>query len=145
MAPTPNPYPAPEPLNPIGPIQDHWDTINPWLGRYNKVLGGLGTVFSFASAIALIASHKFQPPKWPFTSERWNPKPNVDGAEKEEEVTEEQIIEDELAEVAAGAAVVGKRGVAEADLDWIDLDFLSQVDLSLEKRNLNKLSYDLNV
>ena len=113
------PVAEPEPVNLLHPVQDNWDKINPALNTYNKVLGGLGTVFSFAAAIALIVNHDFRFPKWPFTAERWNPKPDVDkdAAEKADEVTEEQIIEDELAEVAAGLA---KRALQERPLRWVD-------------------------
>lgn len=68
-----------------------------------NVLDGLGTIFGFVSAIALIVSHDFRFPKWPFTADRWSPKPSEvkekeDKDAKEKEITEEQLIEDELAE-----------------------------------------------
>ena len=133
MAPVPDPSPNPKPINVLEPVQHNWDKIDPWLGRYNQVLGGLGTVFGFASAIALIASHGFKPPKWPFTSERWNPKPNVekDEEEKAEEVTEEDLVEDELADVAA--AGLAKRELHQRELNF-EHDFVSDDYFYLEKR-----------
>jgi hypothetical protein len=118
--PDPSPEPKPEPVNLLHPVQHNWDKISPALRTYNEVIGGAGTIFAFASAIALIVSHKFRPPKWPFTPDRWNPKPDIakDEDEKEEEVTEEQIVEDELAEVAA--AGIAKRSPRARELKWID-------------------------
>jgi len=67
-----------------------------------NILRGLSTIFSFVSAIALIASHGFRLPKWPFTQERWNPKPTElkkeEKAAEEEAGTEEQPVQDESAE-----------------------------------------------
>jgi len=68
-----------------------------------NILRGLSTIFSFVSAIALIASHGFRLPKWPFTQERWNPKPTelkakAEKAAEEDGGTEEQPVQDELAE-----------------------------------------------
>src|SRR5579862_1094678 len=126
------PVPKPEPVNLLHPIQHNWDKISPTLSTYNQVLGGLGTIFSFASAIALIVSHDFRFPKWPFTQDRWYPKPDVDKteAESKDEVTEEQIIEDELAEVAAGLA---KRSVHARELKWVDRELVSD---DLQRRKL---------
>jgi hypothetical protein len=107
--------PIPKDLNPLSPIQRNWGEIKPVLDTYNEILSGMGTVFGFASAIALIAAHKFYPPKWPFTQGNWNPKPNVRGAQQEAEkpveelVSEETIVEDELAEVAAGIGTLKRR------------------------------------
>lgn len=107
MAPTPD-------WNPgfIKPLQDAWPKIAPVHKTYMNTLRGLGSIFGFASAIALIVSHKFQPPKWPFTSELWNPKPTAEkkAEEKEKEVTEEELIEDELAAAAGG--LIAKRSMA---------------------------------
>jgi len=111
MAPTPD-------WNPklIKPIQDAWPKIAPVHKIYMNVLSGLTSIFGFAAAVALVASHKFLPPKWPFTSERWNPKPTVQKKkeEKEKEVTEKVLLEDELAAAASGLV---KRYIAiERDL-----------------------------
>src|SRR6202021_720864 len=104
-------------LNPLSPLQNNWDKITPWVNGYNKILGGLGTIFGFASAIALIASHKFHPPKWPFKGSHWHPKPDILGSDdwRQQEIDEEIILEDELAEVAAG---LRKRDII--NLDWTD-------------------------
>jgi hypothetical protein len=109
------PLPAPAVWRPLAPIQNNWDKIEPWQKGYIAVLGGLGTIFTFAATIALIVEHKFKPPKWPFTSDRWNPKPTVDS--DKEEVTEEQIVEPELAQVVG---TINKRDLAENELEWFD-------------------------
>src|ERR1700734_3407615 len=109
------PLPVPEPFNPIAPIQNNWDKISPYNKGYLAILGGIGTVFGFATAISLIVEHQGKPPKWPFTRDRWNPKPTIDG-DKKEEVSEEQIVDDELAEVVG---VLDKRSLFEEDvLEW---------------------------
>jgi len=115
LSPSPSPVNetmAPTPIiNPLQPIQDNWDTIKPWTSAYNKVLGALGTLFGFATAVALIVDHDWQLPKWPFTEERWHPKPTIEKeAGDEEEVSEDQLVDDVLAEVAGG---VKKRGLVE--------------------------------
>jgi hypothetical protein len=102
MAPTPTP--EPKVWNPIAPVQDNWQKIEPWIKGYQTILGALGTIFAFGATIALIAEHKGQLPKWPFTAERWNPKPTAE-KEKPAEVTDETIIEDELAQAASGGVV----------------------------------------
>jgi len=106
MSPTPD-------WNPklIKPIQDAWPKIEPVQKTYMNVLSGLTSIFGFASAIALIASHKFQPPKWPFTSEHWNPKPTAQKKkeEREKEITDKELREDELAAAAGG---IVKRTIA---------------------------------
>jgi hypothetical protein len=111
MAPVPSPEPVPSPkiLNPIAPIQNNWGKIEPWVNGYQTFLGALGTVFAFAATIALIVEHKGKLPKWPFTAERWNPKPTAESGKKPE-VSDEDIIEDELAVAASGAV---KRFVPE--------------------------------
>lgn len=83
-----------------------------------NVLGGLGTIFGFASTIALIVSHNFKLPKWPFTMERWNPKPTEvkEQEEKDKEVSKETLIEDELA-LAAGGAMIKRSIGLEMDTD----------------------------
>jgi hypothetical protein len=111
MAPVPDPEPTP--FHPLAVVKDNWDSISPVLHGYNTILGALGSVFAFASAIALIVQHG-QPPKWPFTKERWNPRPSIKEPNKTEEVTDEQLIEDELAEVAGA---VRKRALL---VKWLD-------------------------
>lgn len=104
------------------------------------VLGGLGTIFGFATAVALIVEHKFKPPKNPFKKERWNPKPTAEKKQEEkekEEVTEEQIMEDELAEVVGA---LGKREFMEDDLDWYGDGFVSETS-NLSKRDGTVTSY----
>jgi len=111
MSPTPD-------WNPklIKPIQDAWPKIEPVHKTYMNVLSGLTSIFGFASAIAMIAYHKFRPPKWPFTSENWNPKPTKQKKkeEREKEITDKELGEDELAAAAGG---IIKRSIAfESDL-----------------------------
>jgi hypothetical protein len=103
--------PTPKVWNPIAPIQDNWSKIEPWHKGYMNILGGLGTIYGFFAAIALIVSHKFLLPKWPFTADRWNPKPTEvkKKEDKEEEVDKEQLIEDELAMATGG---LNKRSIA---------------------------------
>jgi hypothetical protein len=116
------PVPA---FKPLKPLQDNWDKVKPWHDRYMGVLGGLGTIFGFATAIALVVEHKFKLPKWPFKKDRWNPKPTAEKKQEEkdkEEVTEEQIMEDELAEVVGA---LGKREFMDDTLDWLDEDTVS--------------------
>lgn len=80
------------------------------------VMGGLTTIMGFAGVVALVVEKGFKLPKWPFTKERWNPKPNVDKEEKKDEVTEDDILDDELAQVAGG---LRKRGVFNhAKMEW---------------------------
>jgi hypothetical protein len=124
------PVPVPAPFNPIAPIQNNWDKISPWNSGYLAILGGIGTIFGFATAISLIVDHKGQPPKWPFTRERWNPKPTIDG-DKKEEVTEEQIEEDEMAEVVGA---LGKRSFYDDELEWYDDDLFADAVSHLSKR-----------
>ena len=96
------------------------------------VIGGLGTIFALASTFALIVEHKGRLPKWPFTSERWNPKPTVD-SKKKAEVSEEDIVEDELAEVVGA---LGKRSFLEDDgLDWVNDDLRNDAVTTLVKRD----------
>lgn len=121
------PVPVAEAWNPITPIQKNWDKIEPWHKGYGEVLGGLGTVFGAAAAIALIVEHGGLP-KWPFTRSRWNPKPKIDGGE--DEVSEDQIVEDELAEIVG---TLGKRSLDEDHLDWYDDDLFGS--MGLVKRN----------
>jgi hypothetical protein len=126
------PVPNPAVWNPIAPIQNNWGKIEPWQKGYMTVIGGLGTIFGLASTLALIVEHKGRLPKWPFTSERWNPKPTVD-SEKKAEVSEEDIVEDELAEVAGA---LGKRSLLEDDeLDWANDDLRNDAVTSLVKRD----------
>jgi hypothetical protein len=114
------PLPVPEAWNPIAPIQKNWDKIEPFHKGYGEVLGGLGTLFGAAAAIALIVEHGGLP-KWPFTRARWNPKPKL-GDEKDE-VTEDQIVEDELAEIVG---TLGKRSHGGEDLEWCNDNLLTQ-------------------
>jgi len=60
-----------------------------------SMLSGLSTNYGFATAIALIASHKFKPPRWLFTRVIWNPKPMElkQQMDRDKEVTQEDIIE----------------------------------------------------
>jgi hypothetical protein len=121
--------------NPIAPIQRNWDKIEPWHKGYMAIIGALGTIFTFGSAIALIVEHKGKLPKWPFTAERWNPKPTVD-SNKTEEVSDEQIAEDELAEVVG---VLGKRHLRSNNFAWFDEEALSQEVMNLIKRESTSL------
>jgi hypothetical protein len=132
------PVPVPEAWNPIAPIQKNWDKIEPFHKGYGEVLGGLGTIFGAAAAIALIAEHGGFP-KWPFTRARWNPKPKIDGAE--DEVSEDQIVEDELAEIVG---TLGKRSLDEDHLDWYDDDLLFE-STSLAKRDGLNIKYTANI
>ena len=126
------PVPDPAVWNPIAPIQNNWGKIEPWQKGYMAVIGGLGTIFALASTFALIVEHKGQLPKWPFTSERWNPKPTVD-SKKKAEVSEEDIVEDELAEVVGA---LGKRSFLEDDgLDWANDDLRNDAVTTLVKRD----------
>jgi hypothetical protein len=104
--------PTPEVWNPLRPIQDKWDKIEDVQGKYSALLGGIGIVFGFVASLALVVEHNFKLPKWPFTKERWFPKPTEvkerEGKETEV-VTEEDLIEDELAEVAGAAGGLKKR------------------------------------
>jgi len=94
--------PTPAVWNPLAGVADWYVTYEPFAHVYTMVLGGLSTVMGFAGVVALVAEKGFKLPKWPFTKERWNPKPNVDNDEEMEEVTEEDILDDELAQVAGG-------------------------------------------
>jgi hypothetical protein len=94
--------PTPAVWNPLSGVADWYVDIQLFDKIYGMVLGGLSTVLSFAGVVALVAEKGFKPPKWPFTKERWNPKPNVDNDKEEEEVTEEDILDDELAQIAGG-------------------------------------------
>jgi hypothetical protein len=85
-----------------------------------EVIGDISTVFGAAAAIALIVDHGGKLPKWPFTGDRWNPKPTVD--KKEDEVSEDQLVEDELAEVVGS---LGKRSLDEKELEWFNDDVLN--------------------
>lgn len=109
--------PVPNVFNPIAPIQNNWDKIEPWIKGYTSFIGSAGTVFGFAAAIALISEHGFKFPRWPFTAERWNPEPSFNNKNKKEEVTEEQIVEDELAEVVGA---LGRRSADENGLEWVN-------------------------
>jgi hypothetical protein len=124
------PVPSPAVWNPIAPIQNNWGTIEPVLNGYTTILGGLGTIFAFGATLALIAEHKGKLPKWPFTAERWNPKPNIDSSEKE--VSEEDIVEDELAQVAGG---LNKRNVNEDELEWFNDEIFEHSLVNLFKRD----------
>jgi len=127
------PIPEPEPKfpNPLAPIQNNWDKIEPWHNAYMNILGSLGTIFAVGSVIALIAEHKWKLPKWPFTHDRWNPKPNVDD-ENPPEVTEEDLIEDELAEIAAGVGpapgAAKKESRKEMERIWADGKIAEQTE-----------------
>lgn len=128
------PVPDPAVWNPIAPIQNNWNKIEPIQKGYMGVLGAAGVIFGFVSTIALIVEHKGQLPKWPFTSERWNPKPTVD-SKKKAEVTEEDIVEDELAEVVG---VLNKRNfnfLEEDKLEWFNDDLLDDTVSTLFKRD----------
>ena len=94
--------PTPAGWNPISGVADWYVRIQGVDMIYSMVLGGLTTVMGFAGVVALLVEKGFKLPKWPFTKERWNPKPNVDNDEEMEEVTEEDILDDELAQVAGG-------------------------------------------
>jgi hypothetical protein len=125
--------PVPE-FQPLKPIQDNWESIKPWQEGYMTVLNGLGTVFGFAAAVALVVGHKFQLPKWPFNKERWNPKPTAEKKEEEkakEEVSEDQIMEDELAEVVGA---LGKREFLLSE-EWYDADIVGERTAHLSKRD----------
>ena len=115
MAPTacPEPVPSPKVWNPVSPVQNHWHKIEPWAKGYQSILSALGTIFAFGATIALIAEHKGQLPKWPFTAARWNPKPTVI-SKKPPEVSDEDILEDELAQVAAGGILKRSLGVVNS-------------------------------
>ena len=118
------PVPDPAVWNPVAPIQNNWDKIEPWQKGYMAVLGSLGTVFAFAHTLALIVEHKWRLPKWPFTAKTWNPKPTVDKDkdkdEKNDEVTKEQIVEDELTQAVGG---LNKRNMNDEDeLIWFNED-----------------------
>ena len=128
------PLPEPAIWNPIAPIQNNWASIEPWHKGYMATLGALGTIFGLGATVALIVEHKGRLPKWPFTSERWNPKPTVDD-KKKPEVSEEDIIEDELAE-AVGALT--KRSILEDDrLEWYKDDVLDDWVSTLVKRGIH--------
>jgi hypothetical protein len=121
--------PVPAVWTPVVPIQNNWDKIKPWHEGYGAVLGGLGTIFGAAAAIALIVDHKGKPPKWPFTRDRWNPKHTLD-SDKEGEVTEDQILDDELAEAVE---VLGKRSLYNDKLEWYE-GLLDETPSPLVKR-----------
>jgi len=82
-------------------------------------LGALGTVFGFASTIALIVEHGGKLPRWPFTREHWQPKPSSEKKKdkKEDEVTEEDLVADELAQMAGG---LKKRSLTNEDLELLE-------------------------
>ena len=117
--------PVPAVWNPIAPIQENWAKIEPWQKGYMEIIGAVSTVFGAAAAVALIVDHGGKFPKWPFTKERWNPKPTVD--KEEDKVSEDQIVENELAEIVGG---LGKRSLDEGELEWYD-DTLFENDLVL--------------
>jgi hypothetical protein len=94
--------PTPAVWNPLSGVGDWYARIEVPDMVYSMILGGLSTVMGFAGVVALLVEKGFKLPKWPFTKERWNPKPNVDKDKKTEEVTEEDILDDELALVAGG-------------------------------------------
>ena len=82
-------------------------------------LGALGTIFGFASTIALIVAHDGKPPRWPFAKKYWNPKPTSEKKEedKKDDITEEDLVADELAQIAGALT---KRSLTEEDLEWQD-------------------------
>ena len=133
--------PLPGKFQPFKPIQDNWEAIKPWQDGYMNILNGLGTIFGFAAAVALVVSHKFRLPKWPFKKDRWNPKPTAEKKAEEkakEEVSEDQLMEDELAGVVGA---LGKREfLLDAD-DWLDEDIVSEPIAFLSKRDgmLNRI------
>lgn len=96
--------PTPAVWNPLSGVSDFY--VRNGLEGYNillnAVMGGLTTIMGFAGVVALVVEKGFKLPKWPFTKERWNPKPDVDKDEKKDEVTEDDILDDELAQVAGG-------------------------------------------
>ena len=94
--------PTPAVWNPLGGVANWYARFEPIAILYSKVLGGLTTVMGFAGVVALLVEKGLKLPKWPFTKERWHPKPNVDKDEKTEEVTEDDILDDELAQLAGG-------------------------------------------
>src|SRR5271155_3456091 len=107
---------------PLSPIQDNWKTLAPVHKGYMSILGALGTIFGFASTIALIVEHSGKFPRWPFTRERWNPKPSSEkkkdkDKDKEDEVSEEDLVADELAEIAGG---LKKRSLTDEDLELLE-------------------------
>lgn len=126
--------PVPGKFQPLKPIQDNWESIKPWQDGYMNILSGLGTVFGFAAAVALVVSHKFKLPKWPFKKDRWNPKPTAEKKAEEkakEEVSDDQIMEDELAGVVGA---LGKREFLVDGEDWLAEDIVSEPIASLSKR-----------
>lgn len=104
---------------PHRPIEDNWDKIADVQGKYSDLLGGIGLFFGFGASVALIVEPNFKLPKWPFTKERWFPKPTEvkDEERKEtEEVTEEDLIEADLAEVAGAAGALKRRNL---EFEWM--------------------------
>jgi hypothetical protein len=120
-----SPIPQPATIRPLGPIQDAWPKIGPIHKSYMGILGAVGTVMGFASSIALIVAHGGKLPKWPFTGDRWNPKPSSekDKDEKKDDVTEEDILEDELAQLGGALA---KRSFIDIDEDLLH-DFMAEI------------------
>ena len=82
----------------------------------------------------MIAEHKARLPKWPFTAERWNPKPTVDKDEdeKKDEVTEEQIVDDELAEVVG--ALNRRNFNDDEELEWFNEELSHESVANVVKR-----------
>jgi hypothetical protein len=123
--------PVPELWNPFKGIQQQWAIHGPTELYYRLALGALSTIFGMAGVVGLVMSHGWKPPRWPFTKERWNPKPDVDDEEDEEakkekdKITEDEILADELAQVAGGLA---KRELDFETLLDEDLELLSKRD-----------------
>jgi hypothetical protein len=125
------PVASPAVWNPIAPIQNNWGTIEPIIQGYTTILGGLGTIFALGATLALIAEHKGKLPKWPFTAERWNPKPTVD-SDKKQEISEDDIVEDELAQAAG---TLNKRSLNEDDLEWFNDEILNHSFVNIFRRD----------
>lgn len=124
---------------PLSPIQDNWKNIAPAHKGYMSILGALGTIFGFASTIALIVEHSGKFPRWPFTRERWNPKPSSEkkkdkDKDKEDEVSEEDLVADELAEIAGG---LKKRSLTDEDLELLEQALLHDSMVEFVKRDSN--------
>jgi len=67
-------------------------------------LGRLCTIYGFATSIALIVSHSFKLPSWPFGRKNWNPKRTEleQQEDKEVEATEENITKEDSTVAAGG-------------------------------------------
>jgi len=109
---------------PLSPIQDNWKTLAPVHKGYMSFLGALGTIFGFASTIALIVEHGGKFPRWPFTKDHWNPKPSSEkkkdkdkDKKDDDDVTEEDLVADELAQIAGG---LKKRSLTDEDLELLE-------------------------